>query len=144
MSEKEQKEIDFDQWTKEEYGNALSYCSRNDLNVSNLNQPESAILPPLVAIWLFDSKTNKEKYWVISGDLPSDHIPGNVAKNAREALRHIVLRWQLKADKIMNKLADNSPKLVDHDKQAEFAKILSERAGNLFDMAENDDLWKKA
>ncbi|MCP3673141.1 MAG: DUF4826 family protein [Gammaproteobacteria bacterium] len=74
------------EWLQKEYANVLSYCSRNAMRVSNIIQQESAILPPIVAVWLVEIQENAQQIWVITGDIPYDHITSKCAKNAREAL----------------------------------------------------------
>jgi len=138
----EQQAIDADEWVKKIHGELLSYCSRSGLEISSIEQEQSAILPPAVGVWLVVSKAQNQKYWVITGDLPYDHIVADSAKNARDAIRHFVLRWQLKAENIIQ-LRDN-PKTaakVD-DKQVEFAEVLINTANGLYDLCEKDELWK--
>ncbi|MFT5452281.1 MAG: hypothetical protein ACI9N9_001771 [Enterobacterales bacterium] len=130
-------------WVNKQSGAVLSYCSRKELNVTNFIDTESAILPPFVAVWLVESKPSKEKYWVISGDLPLDHIPVKLAKNPREVIRHFSLGWQLKAERLMTGSETGQPQLGDTAKQTDFAKLLVSRAEILAEMAENDKIWIK-
>lgn len=131
------------QWVDKERGVALGYCSRKELNVTSFIDNESAILPPYLAIWLVESKSDKEKYWVISGDLPLDHIPAKLAKNPREVVRYFSLGWQLKAQRLITSLQAGQPQLGDPGKQTNFANLLVSRAEMLAELAENDKIWMR-
>jgi hypothetical protein len=131
------------EWVNNQYGAVLSYCSRKQLNVTSVNDKESAILPPIIAIWLVESKSTKENYWVISGDLPLDHIPTKLAANPRDVVRYFSLSWQLKSDRLMASLEADQPQLGDSGKQTDFADLLVSRAEMLADLAGNDKIWVK-
>ncbi len=70
---------------------------------------------------------DSKRYWVISGDLPSDYTSVDNAKDAKEALRHFAMHWQLKAENLIN--------------AKEFGALLINRAENLFAMQNTPDLW---
>ena len=141
-SNAESEKISLKDWTQNETGRVLDYCSRNNLGLINFVEKQSAILPPIVAVWLVDSRANKEKFWVISGEVPLDHIPVNVAKSAREAIRYFALNWQLKAERLMHSLVEGKPQLGDNEKQTQFANTLIKSADMLYDMAEKNELWE--
>ena len=141
MTVENQQQLDQSQWVKEQHGDLLSYCSRNDLKITNIIQKDSAILPPIAAVWLVDSKQSAQQFWVITGDLPNDHIQAGNAVNAREALRHFSLRWQLKSEKILNSLESRKADPSRDNTEKEFADLLISRAEGLFELFENKQLW---
>ncbi len=134
------EKIDRKQWMLHEHGKVLQYVSNNSLDFSKIIQKESAVLPPLVAIWLIESKTYSQGFWVISGDLPTDHIVGGNAKNAREAVKHFALRWQLKAENILNELGLEQNSSED-ETNIEFANILISKAEELYLLADSEKFW---
>ncbi len=89
-----------------------------------------------MAIWKIRAQDRKE-YWVISGDLPTDHMALSAAKDAREAVRAFSLHWQLKAEQIMNSGAIDQTKV-------DFANLLVNRAHGLYDLFNKDELWKSS
>jgi len=119
----------------------LAYGSRNNLELSNIIQPRSAILPPIVAVWLVESKSNDKKYWLISGDVPTDHIPDGNAETARDAIRHFSLRWQLQAENITVELQKKPALTAADNTQKEFAELLISRAGSLYELHEKEEYW---
>ena len=93
----------------------------------------SRYLAPYVAVWKIKSQQGKF-FWVLSGDLPADYVPFDVAPDVRGALRHFSLSWQLKAENIMQ------TQTLD-DTQENYAKLLADRAISLHQLSERDDLW---
>ena len=71
---------------------------------------------------------------MISGNLPTDHIEVTAASNAREAMRYISFKWQLKADEVAkNGAADKT--------QIDFANLLVNRAQDLYTIYNDEKLW---
>jgi hypothetical protein len=62
--------------------------------------------------------------WLICGDLPTDALPSHVAASPREAARHFALKWQF-----------------DAAQQGAAGDGLAERAGALYELAEEEQLW---
>ena len=87
----------------------------------------------MCAIWKIKSQQSKT-YWVISGNLPTDHVEVTAATNARDALRYFSFQWQMKSEEIMNAG-------VREKAQVDFANLLVNRAHGLYDLYNNDKLW---
>jgi len=135
------EDVDPTVWIQNQRGAVLGYCSRKELGVVKFIDNKSAILPPFIAIWLVESKPSREKYWVISGDLPLDHINVKQAKTPRDVVRHFSLNWQLKAERLIQSLVQGKPQLGDQTKQTDFANMLVRKANMLYELAEKDKIW---
>ena len=61
----------------------------------------------------------------ISGDIPTDYLNSEAAATPREAARHFAMKWQL-----------------DAARKEEPDAALVERAESLFELINNDFLWK--
>ena len=72
-------------------------------------------------------------FWVICGALPSDHNTFDIAPNAREAVQHFSLKWQMQEENLL-KSGDKE--------QEQFAKLLISRAEGLYDMYQQDNVWE--
>ncbi len=59
--------FDEQKWLQQEHGKVQQYASRNSLDLSRIIQKDSAVLPPLVAIWFIESKSYLKGFWVITG-----------------------------------------------------------------------------
>lgn len=122
------------EWVRAQFQKANEYLATKGIIPDNVAVSESRYLPPLVAVWKLNTRDAKS-FWVISGDLPTDHMPASAAPNAREAIRAFALHWQLKAEQIAQ--AGFTDKT-----QVEFANLLVSRAEGLYDLFDNDPLWQ--
>lgn len=121
------------EWVRKQYQQANQYLAGKGIIPDNVAVTESCYLPPLVAVWKLNTRDNKS-YWVISGDLPTDHMPFSAAATARDAMRSFSLNWQLKAEHIVNSES------IDKTQQ-DFADLLVARAQGLYELFEDDSLW---
>ncbi len=121
------------QWVRDQYQAATKYLAVQGLVTESVVVEESRYLVPLMAVWKL-KVLDGSYFWVICGDLPSDHSAINVAPNAHEAVRHFSLKWQMQADSLLK---------IDDKEQDEFAKLLIHRAEGLYDMYQQDRLWDK-
>tara|TARA_X000001036_G_scaffold427692_1_gene456621 strand:- start:396 stop:824 length:429 start_codon:yes stop_codon:yes gene_type:complete len=120
-------------WVREQFQKANKFLAENGVLFESVVTEESRYLIPYLAVWKIKAMDSK-RYWVISGDLPSDYTSVDNAKDAKEALRHFAMHWQLKAENLIN--------AKDADKtQKEFGALLINRAENLFAMQNTPDLW---
>ncbi len=127
MTEPEQQ-----QWIREQYQAATKYLAQKGLISKSVVVEESRYLIPLFAVWKI-TLTDGNKYWVLSGDLPSDHSGVDVAPNARDAIRHFSFKWQMQAENLLK---------ADDKEQNEFAQLLIGRAEGLYKLYEDETLWQ--
>lgn len=130
----EQSEQARAEWVRAQFQKANEYLASKGILPDTVAVKESRYLPPYLAIWKLNSK-DKKAYWVISGDLPTDHLALSAAADAREALRAFSLHWQMKAQQIVDAgITDKT--------QVEFANLLVSRAHSLYDMFNEESLWQ--
>ena len=101
-------------------------------------------LPGLLFIGTVASKTDKDKaFWVISGDIPTDHLELKQAATAREAAKHFALKWQLQAVRLAESQAvgrhDEDPRVF-----AAASTELTRKAEALYVLTEQDEHWQTA
>ncbi len=131
----EQAEQARQEWVRTQFQKANEYLASKGILPDNVAVSDSRYLPPYFAVWKLNTK-DKKAFWVISGDLPTDHMAVSAAANAREAVRAFSLHWQLKAQQIMDAG-------VIEQTQKDFANLLINRAHNLYDMFNADELWQQ-
>lgn len=138
-----QEERQFREWTQAEYATAMRYLLNKGYTNSQIVQPESRILPPLVAMWKVNSHVDgrKQALWVITGDVPNDHVIATVAPTAREAMRHFSLSWQLKSANLEAAAVANRIELGSPAVQREVAQSLQIGAERLYKVVTANDLW---
>ena len=122
------------QWAREQYQKATKYLAEKGYVTESVTTVESRYLVPVIAVWKLKT-IDKETIWVISGDLPCDHIPFSSAPDVRESLRNFSMKWQLQAQNILNSAKDKT--------QVDFANLLIHRAESLYQLFENDSLWNE-
>jgi len=126
MTEEQQQ-----QWVKKQYQIATKYLAEKGIVTSSVIVEESRYLVPLLALWKLTAIDGK-KFWVLCGDLPSDHSSVDVAPNAREAIRHFALKWQMQAENLLQ---------AENKEQKSFAHILIGRAEGLYKLHDDENLW---
>lgn len=127
MTEEQQQ-----QWIKNQYQVATKYLAEKGVVTQSVQVEESRYLVPILALWKLTS-IDGNKFWVLCGDLPSDHSSVDVAPNAREAIRHFSLKWQMQAENLLQ---------AKNEEQNEFAHLLIGRADGLYKLFNDESLWQ--
>ncbi|MDN3651431.1 DUF4826 family protein [Thalassotalea ponticola] len=127
MSEQQRAE-----WVREQYQKATKYLAEKGIVTESVAPESSRYLPPIVSVWKLRT-INQDKVWVISGDVPCDHIHADSESNVRDALRNFSMKWQMQAEAIRQSAKDKS--------QLAFAAYLVSRAEGLYQLFENDKFW---
>lgn len=122
-------------WIRDFYQKANKYLATKGVIPQEVIASECRYLIPYFGLWKIVT-VDKKKFWVLSGDLPTDHIPVGHAENAREALRTFSLNWQLKAQQILGTQTTD-------ETQVKYANLLIHRAENMYKMFDDDDLWRE-
>ncbi|WP_281557405.1 DUF4826 family protein [Thalassomonas sp. RHCl1] len=120
------------QWVRDQYQVATKYLADKGLITESVAVEESRYLVPLLAVWKL-KLLDGTKTWVISGDLPTDHSNADVAPDARDAIRHFSLKWQLQAENLFK---------AGEAEQNKFAEMLVNRAEGLYRLYEDEKIWE--
>lgn len=121
-------------WAREAFQKANQFLAEKGVLFESVVIEDCRYLAPLVAVWKIKA-LDKKMYWVITGDLPSDFTLSENADDARGALRHFSLHWQLKAENLQQSNTENDPS------QASFAKLLIDRAERIYALQDKKELW---
>lgn len=99
-------------------------------------------LPERVMIGQIRDADSPETFrWLICGDVPTDHVPADVAATARDALRHFSLKWQLGAARIDDPATRQLVGLGENESGKAAAAELAATAEELYALAAEDRLW---
>ena len=120
-------------WQRGCFQTVQKYLAEKGIMPKSVVEQDSRFLAPICAMWKFKAQNGKT-YWVVTGQLPTDHAEVGAASDARDAMRYFSLQWQLKADQIMSAGARDKT-------QADFANLLVKRAHGLYELYDNDKLW---
>lgn len=133
MSEQAELQQQQQAWVREQFQKANKHMAEKGILPGKVIVKESRHLPPYVALWkMEDSTPHKRRFWVLSGDLPTDMVEESVAANARDALHHFSLLWQMKAENMLRS-GDRT--------QIELAKLMISRSESLAAMFNDKRLW---
>lgn len=116
------------------YLKATKYLADKGIVTNSVIAEDSRYLLPIVSVWKLNTLSDGT-LWVITGEVPSDHIPVSAASTAQDAIRHFSMKWQLQAENILQ--STQSDKTHIH-----FAQLLIKRAEGLNNICNNDKLWK--
>ena len=119
------------QWLRDKYQVATKFLADKGMVTTSVSDADSRYIIPLMSVWKLNL-IDKSSVWVIAGDLPTDYIEENVAKDAREAVRHFSYKWQMQADQLLQ---------APSNEQHEFANILIHRAESLYNIFTKDEIW---
>jgi hypothetical protein len=119
-------------WIREQYLKATKYLAEKGLITESVAETESRYLVPVMALWKINL-LDKTKVWVVSGDLPTDHIVLDKGETARDVVRHFSFKWQLQAENLLR---------LDDQEQKQFAEFLITRADGLYQLYDKDELWQ--
>ena len=121
-------------WVREQFQKAQKYLAEKGVITKSVSPETSRYLAPVIAVWKLNTNDN-QKVWVISGDVPCDHIVSTAADTVRESLRNFSMKWQMQAEGILQTTNDPT--------QIKFAQYLVSRAEGLYQLFENDQLWNE-
>ncbi|MFD2166807.1 DUF4826 family protein [Thalassotalea euphylliae] len=124
---KEQKVV----WIREQHLAAIKYLAGKGIVDTQVKERLSRYVVPIVSVWHIEDK-RQNGYWVISGNIPSDHVNVETAPEAREALRHFSLKWQLQADKLRSS---------NDEMQRKLGVSLEDKADALYRLFEDEVIW---
>ena len=132
------------QWTQTEFTRAMQHLVNLGVQTPQVMQTESRVLPPLVALWRAHGKMDGKmlEVWVVTGqDIPVDHIPFSAAPNAREAMRHFFMSFQLKSARLEQGLKENRVELGNAELQRQYIQSLVIAAERLNALVNTEQLW---
>ncbi|MDO6428216.1 DUF4826 family protein [Thalassotalea sp. 1_MG-2023] len=127
-------ELEQQQWVREQYQTATKFLADRGLITKSVADKESRYLIPLMSVWKINL-TDNTTVWAISGDLPTDYSPASVAPDAREAVRHFSLKWQLQAENLLKDEKEESKRLANH---------LISRAEGLYQLFDDNNVWQSS
>ncbi len=141
--EKSYSEEESNEWAQKQYIDAMKYCHKHDLKVKNFDQPNSRVLPPVLTVWRINLDTQpKSGVWLIGGGkVMMDHTDSSMAENARDALRHFSMSWQLKASQMEAAIETNTAGGLDIEQQQKVIQTLISEAEALYALYANEKAW---
>ena len=138
----EEQQRAFDEWVQRELNSHATHLFKAGLIDGRVEVAIAWALPGRLCIGTVASKADKGKaFWVISGDVPTDHLDLKQAATAREAAKHFALKWQLQAVRLAESQAvgshDDDPRVF-----TAASTELTRKAEALYALTEQDEHWQ--
>lgn len=97
----EEQHAAFEAWVQKELNSHATHLFKQGLIDGKVDVGIAWALPGRLCIGTVRSQRDSAKaFWVISGDIPTDHLQLAQAKSAREAAKHFAMKWQLQAARL--------------------------------------------
>lgn len=141
MGFKNEEEVQaFTAWAQQHVSSMARHVHTNGVLEGELKGHCVWALPHKIFLGKIWPDGDKSKtYWIISGELVNtDHIEGELADTARDAVRHFSLKWQMQAERLSADFEDSNP---DDSNWQEIGENLVSQAEILYAAAQEDRLW---
>ncbi len=131
-----------EEWLKRQREDVERYLAAQEIAVLPHGLQADWFIPPILALWKASTLLDDPRsVWVISGDVPTDYIPGSWAATGRDALRRIAERWRRSADLMSRGIAELNTSIGRPENWPELAPMLASRAKTLLKWAGDGTLW---
>jgi Domain of unknown function (DUF4826) len=132
------------QWLAEQRANVERYLQGECLLYREVASKPAWFLAPYVSVWIVESMRvpGAIGWWAISGDLPTDYLNGNDAKDARGALAAFATRWREASDYMLRGEDCPSVRIGNASNRRELGDLLLRRAEIIEDWTRDDEMWQ--
>lgn len=137
-------EIEVKQWCSEQRSRVQMYLAREGVKYGHIEEEPSWLVEPYVSIWAVESKNSgKIGWWVICGDLPTDYISFEDAKEVKQVIKNISERWSEVADCMIKNEPHPTIEIGKPNEWSDLGPLLKKRAKILSEWANDDSLWEE-
>ena len=132
-----------EQWCNERRREVSAYLQRQGVAHNQIGEWPAWHVAPYVSVWAIESKANPGwvGWWVISGDLPTDHVSASNIKHPREAVAAFATRWHDIAVHMAQGKPTQDFSIGIPSEWPTLAPLLASRAELLQTWATDADLW---
>jgi len=134
-----------EEWCMACQGKVIQYLSDQGVDHGQVGRWPALHVAPILAIWPIESKQwpGKLGWWVICGDLPTDHVSGCMVHHPRAAMQAFGERWREAAAHMARgePLPDGS-RVGRPEDWPSLAPLVASRAEALLDWAADDAWWE--
>jgi hypothetical protein len=133
-----------ERWCEERRAEVTRYLAREGVNHGRIGEWPAWHLAPYVSIWAIESSKTPDSvgWWVICGDLPTDYVSAEGAKNPRDAMRTIAESWREQADLMAHGKSRPDIRIGQPEEWPSLSPLLKSRAATLLAWANDDAVWR--
>ena len=134
-----------EQWCSERRGEVATYLDREGVTHGSIGDWPAWHVAPHVSVWAVESLKSPGwvGWWVTYGDLPTDYVSSEFARNPRDAVRAIVQRWRDLVPYLERGQSSPSATLGTTATAEELAPLLKARAELLGGWVNDAAVWPK-
>ncbi len=133
------------QWLAEQRANVQRYLQDEGVQHRGVASEPEWFVAPYVSVWTVESMKvpGKVGWWAISGDLPTDHLSGHEATDARAALAAFAKRWNEVSVYMRRGEEHPTVKIGRPDNRHELGDLLNRRAKLIQEWTHDNEMWQK-
>jgi hypothetical protein len=134
---------DEQEWLDEQEESCVEYLKAHGVNVAEPLDIEW-LIGPKVALW--STQVGRHKVWLISGDVPNDHVSDPSLTDPRKAMLAICKRWEAASAVMMKGQVHPQVKIgagASPQQLIELGDLLGKRAKLLGSWAADDEKWEQ-
>lgn len=137
----------FQKWANEQMRAIATHLASHGLVVKDEIKVEARWHYPfrVLVAEAWGKRTPEERFWCIAGDVPTDHVESKAATDARGALRHFALRWQVQGARVRSADRDVAPGEAPSDLRVNWTEVgdtLARNAEYIYALAEDERNWE--
>ncbi len=134
----------FEAWAKEQLKEMCKYLFEAGMIEKEAEAQVAWSLPHEICIGRVWEKTEPDElFWVIAGDVPTDHIAFTLAETPKDAARHFAMKWQLDSARVASMATPEAADLTERIDWSGISQTLAAKAEVLFEIIERDEVWQR-
>lgn len=137
----------FQKWAQEQMRAMATHLASHGLVTKDEIKVEARWQYPfrVLVAEAWGKRTPDERFWCIGGDVPVDHVEFKLAADARGALRHFALRWQVQGARVKSGDRDIAPGDQPGDLRVNWTEVgdtLARNAEFVYALADDERNWE--
>lgn len=135
---------DEQEWLDEQEENCLKYLGSEGISIKGDPEIKWCVCP-VVSLWESEG-SGSHRIWVVSGDLPTDHMHDDADQDARAIMRSFCARWQDVSKALLRGVQHPTIKIgvrCSPEGLKSLGQLLKKRATTLGGWVENKSKWSE-
>lgn len=130
-------------WLAKQRDNVRQYMQNEGIQQPEVASESDCFVVPYLSVWRVGPMKDGGvvRWWVISGDLPTDYLSDDDASDARAALAAFAARWLEVSAYMLRGQEHPTIKIGFPGNRQELGELLSARAEIIKELADEDSNW---
>lgn len=143
QNDDEMSDEDEEVWCAEQRENVRAHLVEESVDHGEVAEWPSWHVPGVIGVWAVASRQRPDwvGWWVIAGDVPTEHVSAVEIENPRAAVEEIATRWIALSEEMRRGKKDASVKIGSQDDWSELAEMLQSRGETLLEWVADESIW---